>query len=385
MAIFTKKNMFHAATLLLRGYSLTKIKDEMNLPYVETVRRLIKAASVNGILRLVPPLEHRLRDEVAKTYKFAAERIRVVDIDTPLPTKGNRPRTLNGYRDLGHPGEYVAASAARLVFRLIKEVGADRWPKGEKVTIGLGPGRASRDFCKHLAMLLRAMFEDCVDLNVDDKDGVHDHDVKPSGAGHSQSRYGGLKFVAISAGCPAREPQYNSCAFFNYFADIPDAEFVGLNGSALVEQKEYTDKRIQNTYGVREAFAEKDNIDIVVSSMGDIDDTEDQLRNFMIESGADIKELKRKGYLGSFQYRPYSKTGPILEKPNDLRAVTIFELQDFRKMVESKKKVILIARACAVCHRNRAEVLKPLLTEPELNVCNYVVMDVPTAHGLLAL
>jgi hypothetical protein len=84
------------------------------------------------------------------------------------------------------------------------------------------------------------------------------------------------------------------------------------------------------------------------------------------------------------QYRPYSKDGPIQENPDDMRAVTIFELDDFATMAATKNKhVLLIARQCGICGLTRANALRPLLTTPRLRLWSELVMDEATARALL--
>jgi hypothetical protein len=72
------------------------------------------------------------------------------------------------------------------------------------------------------------------------------------------------------------------------------------------------------------------------------------------------------------------------EKPGDLRAVTLYELEDLVRIAGQKNKhVILIARQCGMCERTRAEALRPLLTNPNLKVFSTLVMDAATAKELL--
>ena len=84
------------------------------------------------------------------------------------------------------------------------------------------------------------------------------------------------------------------------------------------------------------------------------------------------------------QYRPYSATEPIIENPKEMRTVTLFELDDFAKMADSKNKhVVLIARQCGLCGKTRAAALLPLLTSRRLRVWSDLVMDEATARDLI--
>jgi hypothetical protein len=46
--------------------------------------------------------------------------------------------------------------------------------------------------------------------------------------------------------------------------------------------------------------------------------------------------------------------------------------------------VILIARQCSVCYKDRGEVLYPLMRNEDMRVWSEIVMDAETARGLLA-
>ena len=62
----------------------------------------------------------------------------------------------------------------------------------------------------------------------------------------------------------------------------------------------------------------------------------------------------------------------------------MFELPDLVRMAtRTDKKVILMARECALCGRTRAEALRPLLTNPDLKVFNSLILDAATARKLL--
>ena len=88
--------------------------------------------------------------------------------------------------------------------------------------------------------------------------------------------------------------------------------------------------------------------------------------------------------MASVAYLPYSQRGPVRQEGDDLRAVTLFEIQELVQRARLKNKyVVLIARKCGKCGRDRSDALRPLLTIPELKVWTTLVMDVTTARGLL--
>jgi hypothetical protein len=145
---------------------------------------------------------------------------------------------------------------------------------------------------------------------------------------------------------------------------------------------------------VREAFRARDQIDIMVTSMGDLIDLDDLLRLFLEGDEEDrrdregvspsLQSLFDKGAIASVAYLPYSKEGPVPLEGADLRAVTLFEIPEMVQRAQLKNKYsVLIARKCGKCGRNRAEAVRPLLTVPALKVWTNLVMDVTTARGLL--
>lgn len=88
--------------------------------------------------------------------------------------------------------------------------------------------------------------------------------------------------------------------------------------------------------------------------------------------------------IGNVQYRPFSEDGPVREKKQELRAVTLFELDELVTMSKEKDRyVILLARQCGLCKKNRARVLRCLLGRDDLAVFTHLVMDLETADELL--
>jgi DNA-binding transcriptional regulator LsrR (DeoR family) len=331
--------VFLVAKLFFDGMTVREIADQVNAQFKltkqlnrESVYPLLAEARRLKFARLVAPLEGRLAEEIARTFRCDPKHITVVR------TPGKQ---LN---------EFVAAKAAELTLDLIREVGASsRGPVG----LGLGPGRATLDFSRYLSDLLRSE----IDL--------------PQ-----------IKLFAISAGCPARSPEYASTSFFNLFPANIVGERVGLFAESVIPPGEF--EKIKHRPGVTEAFESRDEVSIVVTSMGDFHDDHDLLAMFLVRAGDQRQALCDRGWIGSVQYRPYSATDPIKEEPDDMRAVTLFELDDFVRMASMKNKhVVLIARQCGLCGKTRAAALRPLLKVPRLRVWSELVLDEATARDLL--
>jgi DNA-binding transcriptional regulator LsrR (DeoR family) len=323
------------------GLTPTAIAEQVNREFPrqrelsrESIYPLIGEAVRRGFIKLVPPVNQQLAEAVRARYpNLQSCTLRVVE------TAGR------------HDNPKAAAVAAELALNhLVDILKAKREPV---VGLGLGPGRATLDFCRAFGRLLAGSPEA----------------VK-------------LRLVAISAGCPANAPEYASISFFNLFPKHLVESTVGLFAETLLPLKDF--EAVKRRAGVKEAFAARDSIDLIVTSMGDIRDDDDLLSMFLQQSGQNLDRLRAAGWVGNVQYRPYTSTGPVKEKPTDLRAVTLFELEDLVRIASQKNKhVVLIARQCGICGRTRAEALQPLLTHPQLKVFSTLVLDAATARELL--
>lgn len=297
----------------------------------ESVYRLLAYARELEMIRLVPPLDRTLATRISERFDCPLDSLMVVN---------TADMTDN---------ELVAVRAAEMAAGILRDLGRRKAPVG----VGLGPGRATLDFCRHLAQLVA-----------------------------SDPEMPLLRLVAITAGGPGDAPEFASTSFFNLFPRNQVHSQVGLFAETLVPCHDYA--AIKARPGVAEAFAAIDDIDLVVTSMGDVNDDHDLLAMFLRKMGA-LEDLRRLKCVGNVQYRPFSADAPIVGQGRDLRAVTLFELEDLVQRVKYKDKhVLLIARQCGLCGRDRSEALRPLLTQPRLRVFSHVVMDVVTGKALLS-
>ena len=301
----------------------------------EAIYPMISEAIRRGFLRLVPPVHQQLAERVRAKYP----NLKGVTLSV-VQTAGQ------------HDNAKVSAVAAELAFAHLQDI--IRATNDPTVSVGLGPGRATLDFCRAFSGLLAGYPEP----------------VK-------------LRLVAISAGCPANAPEYSSISFFNLFPKrLVEGRTVGLFAETLVPQDAFD--RIKERPGVKEAFAEQKGINLVVTSMGDVRDEHDLLMMFLEQSPPGKGRPRTEKWRGNVQYRPYTADGPVVENGKELRAVTIFELKDLVQAASEKNRhVILMARQCGICGRTRAQALRPLLTNPNLKVFSTLVMDAATARDLL--
>ena len=136
------KVVFRVAQLFFEGVSVREIAKIVNEEFRlarplnrERVYPLLADAREMNLVRLVAPLEKSLADAVAQKFGCSAQQITVV------PTQGK------------HLNVNVANKAADITLELIRAVGE---ATGKPVGLGLGPGRATLDFSRHLGELLEA-------------------------------------------------------------------------------------------------------------------------------------------------------------------------------------------------------------------------------------
>ena len=338
--------VFRIAQLFLgerdQGLSPSTIAEQISREYNlrpeltrEAIYPMIGEAVRRGFLRLVPPVSQQLAERVRAQYPNLKSSILKV-VETAGPHDNAKVATVAAELALGHVSEIIKAT------------------NDPVVSVGLGPGRGTLDFCRAFSSLLTGYPEP----------------VK-------------LQLVAMSAGCPANAPEYASISFFNLFPKcLVEGRTVGLFAETLVPQNAFDE--IKQRPGVKEAFAAQKGINLVVTSMGDVRDKHDLLMMFLEQSPSGKGRPQTDQWVGNVQYRPYTANGPVVEKGKELRAVTIFELKDLVQAAgEKNRHVILMARQCGICGRTRAQALRPLLTNPNLKVFSTLVMDAATARELL--
>jgi len=283
---------------------------------------------------LVPPLEEKLAQAIENKFSCPRGSVRVVD----CPAPGSN--------------ESVAASAAEWAVDLVKEL---HQAAGGTIGVGLGPGRATLDFSRAFSRRLR-----------------EDPSVPK------------LNLVAISAASPVRCPEYSSISFFNLFPPTSVDQRIGLFAETLVRSQLI--QEIQARPGCREAFEAAKDIHLVVTSMGDMEDEHALLRIWYSECQNEPKPSWWGEAVGDIQYRPFGVDRFLKDKLNDLRAVTLFELDDMVTLARRRDRhVILIARQCGLCEprRTKAKAVRPILKNPDMRVFSRLVLDSPTAYGLL--
>ena len=315
-----------AKWLSARGYKTNR----------EQIFPIIRQAIDHGYLELRPPREFVLGSRLSTQFPLMPADTRILDV---------RPPTVV---------DNLAESAAEVVMGLIQKVGDERTTEHQRVHVGFGAGETTCRVAQALALRLR-----------------------------SEAMVPPLTIHALSSGFATSDPLTAPVAFFSYFTGLAhDIEYVGLFSAAVVKWKEYED--FKQLPGIRESFQEAEKLDVIVTSLAQAGDEHGLLNMFLNMEGGSQKGLEEHGHVGDVQWQPYSEKGP-LDIDTGIRAVTIFDLQGLVSMAsQPKKHVVLVAGPCVRCGESKAKALRPLLSVPELRVCNHLVTDVQTAKQILA-
>jgi DNA-binding transcriptional regulator LsrR (DeoR family) len=300
----------------------------------ENIYPLLREARKRGYLSILPPPDGYLQQRICDRFELEKERVHV------LRVRGDTAR------------DYVANAAAEQIVRLIHEVGEVK----DRVRIGLGGGGTIMRVARALAPRLR-----------------------------SEGSLPKLGLHALSSGFDVNNPWTAPVSFLGYFDQAaPDIEYVGLFASAVVEVERY--EHVKTLPGVEESFRKASQIDIVATSLASASDKHGELNRFMNlgeKSNGNVKELKKRGWVGDVSYRPYSKTEPITAAGR-IRAVSLFELEDLVDLAQKPNKhVVLVVAPCGICNESKAEALEPLLKESNLRLWSHLLMDMTTAQDLL--
>jgi hypothetical protein len=326
----------------------------------EQVYPILFEAHDRGLFEFYAPVERRLTDTVVDKF-----RVRRPSVCSDLAVQ-----VVNARREVAK--DEVPKRAARTAVTLIREIGKRK--KNGAVHLGIASGDTSKRVARQLAALIHS----------------DPQDIPP------------LVLHALSSGFSEVDPETACVTFFSFFDRIPKVEFIGLFTTPFVESARRDE--IPHLPGARVAFAQKHEIDIVITSLAQPDDEHGELRKF-IRSMPDADEphgatpesrlrgkdsartrdfekiLKKTRWAGDVQYRPYSGTGPIDSSDLDFVAVTLFELSELvERSKDPDKALLLVAGPCGTCGEPRGRALYPLLEEPSLKVWTHLVADAETAE-----
>jgi hypothetical protein len=303
----------------------------------QKVYEVIEEAVRLGYVVFRPPLAPALQQRIADLLHTGLEHVAVVNYT-------------------GAPGaEFVAGRAAEMLLELIRQrARAKRGSakQGAEVHLGLGAGFTTLLVAKKLGDLLRTISR---------IDGVSK-----------------LVLHAMNSGFSEKDPLLSPLSFFSYFADsIIPIEHVMVFSPSMVPVSRYAE--ICKDPGVVRAFERAREIEIVVTSLASQEQAHGLLNQLEDEFDLRVDSSTR---VGDLQFRPFSTKGPVADAKDGYRAVTLFELDDFVRMVKDGKNVVLVSGPTRD-GGSRTKALLPLLTEPSLRVWSHLCLDVATAEEVV--
>jgi DNA-binding transcriptional regulator LsrR (DeoR family) len=321
--------------LALRGYRRTR----------QAIYSLVREGVRLGWVALKPPRYLEIENRLRQRFGGAERRFTVVN-----------------YRgEAKAVADQVAAKAASVLMDIID----DQYGKQSILSIGLGAGNTTRRVAREFARLLRA------------------RDAGPR-----------LRLHALSPGYYT-DPRTSPNAYFGLFDESESVtECFGFFAPGFASGDVL--QALRSDPGVSAAFAVRDEIRILVSSVGAWNCEHSALRRLGSVSAnplarATQQALDGAGVVGDFHYLPYNQCSPVLLPDGLFQPSTIFKLSEIVDRVHRDQMTALVVVApCPGCATSggsgsiKAAALLPLLTEPQLDVCRRVVMDIASAEELLA-
>jgi len=327
--------------LVTRGYTIPEILAEMKTRYGkagemsrEKPYRILRRAAARGRLRYTPPQHLVYAQQISNEYTWL-NRVHVVHT-TVAPD--------------------VAREAASMLLRMVQD--RHRADKNrEEIHIGFAAGMSMRQVAQAFAERLRYPADDLPKKIV---------------------------FHAMVTGHDSGDPTTDPNAFFTFFIYPPVLEveprFVGLHAPAMVRSGDIP--QLKETLEIKEAYAEAEKLDIIVTSGADWDDEHSSLCVVCTKrSPASVKKIRALGGEVDVMWRPLGKNGPITHA-TEIRALTLMELTDLPGFIKRGGSVLLMLGPCGLCKRSKVKVLYTTLIQ-EKKLVTHVVVDSRTAAHLL--
>jgi hypothetical protein len=339
------------------------LKEEWDRPDLnrERIYPLFWEAVRRNLLFLQPPPEKALAAQLREAYNLNDYEGEVHVVNARNEVESNHLNTFTA--DLVHSLIGKVSKAKEKKWRPDEE--GDEDSNAIKVHLGMGAGYAAAQVAKRLADRLRS-------------DPKH-----PTLVLHALS----------SGGFLVNDPHKAPVTYFSYFSEFGSntkgtIEYVALYSQTVVNDQEY--KQLQLNPGIRKSFEQKGEIDIVISSLADGKHKHGllvQYLNHLVSEGeldvSVLENMRKAGWCGDVQFRPYSETGPLLEEC-PVRAVTLFEINELVEMAkEDNRYVVIVAGPCGECGEPKVDAIHPLLKQKTLRLWTHFVTDAQTARRLL--
>ncbi len=311
------------------------------------VYKVVREAVRRGFVALNPPQAVELSRRLLHEYRLDEQRFDI--------------RVVNVAQDVN---DMVARATAELSFQLIRrlaeqhelaaeQAGQDPTTESRPVSVGLGAGHSTLAVVSHLASLVNAM-PDCPKL----------------------------RLHALTA--TIRDPMVSPVTFFRLFDEHKPIEYVDLPTAATVECRAYDELKDQDD-NIRRAFELRDEIELVISSLGSADDEHATIRQYLAGNKYALSAVDHRDLVGDLQYLPYHRNGPIrlTKQTPGRRAVTLFDWEQFEHFNQRPDRYFVIsAGPCRKCGTTKTPAIIPLLSQ--MRYWTHLVTDLKTAEELLS-
>jgi len=330
------------ANLMCQGRSVAEVIDIIEEKYKvrigrEIPYRLFAHAAQKGWIRFTGPIAVDLSEKLKSQFPFLHD-VRVV-------------RTA--------VSEDISQHASGMLLKMIQKL-IEENPGKKEVHIGFAGGSTLRRLAGYFAQELQ----------------------NPIETGRLPNK---IVFHAMVADFNSEEPTNNPNAFFTYFvSDQPSrvkTGFVGLHAPGLVSPDQM--EMILKFDDIKNAYAQVDDIDIIVTSAGGHwKEGHSALYDMYKQaSPSSLTQINKHNPLGDLMWRPFGK-GPI-EIATKIRTMTLMDLSDLPGFITKKdKRVLLLIGPCGSCGGPKMEILKAILSyRPQL--ITHVIVDSRSAQGAL--
>lgn len=314
--------------LFTKGKKFSEIAQTINQIYHANLKRestypILLNAIRHKWIRYVPPLERTLEGQLKEKYPW---------LDGAYIVHSSQ------FKDVAYYG-------AETLITLLKRF---RYQNRDEVHIGFAGGHAMRKLATIFSELL------------------------PQHEGKIPSR---LVLHALVAGFDVYEPTTDPNTFFSLFqTGYPQGvefKFVGLHTPPLVETIEYA--KIVNMEGIKESYQEAKKIDIIVTSATSWSDEHSTFQKYMQKSENCFNILKSQKCVGDMLWLPLGEEN-LIEVQTEIRAMTLFELNQLPGFIQKGKNVLLILGPCGQCNQTKAHVLKAILNQKK-HLITHLVAD----------
>jgi DNA-binding transcriptional regulator LsrR (DeoR family) len=332
----SREQMSVVCNLFINGMKFSEIANTINQTYHTNLKRestypILMNAVQRKWIRFVPPPEYELEMRLRRQYAWLDD-VRVA-----------------------HSAQFqdIAGFGAEALIELLKKF---YHQNKDVVHIGFAGGHAIRKLTYLFSQML------------------------PQFEGKLPSR---LVLHALVAGFDIHEPRTDPNTFFSFFQSSSmhgfDIEFVGLHAPSRVKTEEF--RNILESEDICDSSRAAKKVDIIVTSGTCWGDEHSSFRKYMQKSETCFKILDRQNCVGDMLWLPLGNEQP-LPLETEIRAMTLFELNDLPNFIRRGKKVLLVLSPCFYCNQTKSSILKAVLNQKE-HLITHLVADSRTVRNVL--